>query len=57
MTPNSRIPAWAAEPAKERAVTALQFLHVHGFVSDGERDKAVKRMRRWVQKSAEGGAR
>lgn len=49
--PNVMMPAWKKSPAWERARDSLTFLHVHGFLSDAERDKAFSRIRKWVDKS------
>jgi len=50
MKPDAAIPTWRKENAYERVLACALFLKVHGFISDGERQKVHKRMLAWLQK-------
>ena len=52
MKPNETTVAWPREKCHLRVRFCLAFLHIHGFLSDAEREKVARRILKWRKKEA-----
>jgi len=50
LKPYDKFPAWKSETCLRRMLACAGALHVHGFMSDSERDKVQKRLHKWLLK-------
>jgi hypothetical protein len=54
LKPHKDAPKWEDGDCAERTIDCLRWLRVHGFVTDGEREKIVVRIRKWYNAAAAG---
>jgi len=54
LRPYAKFPTWKSETCLKRMLACAGALHVHGFMSDSERDHVQKRLHKWLLKN--GGA-
>lgn len=50
LRPQDKFPAWKSETCLRRMLACAGLLNVHGFMSDGERSRVQRRLRKWVLK-------
>ena len=49
MNPNKEMADWPPSSAAQRTADCLTFLSVHNFITDGEKQKVIDRIRKWVK--------
>lgn len=57
LQPHKTAVTWEGGDNAERVMDCVRMLHVHGFLSEAERDRAVRRVQKWYAATAPRGGK